>query len=339
MKINRFVWLIGLLAVCGMNVPCNAGNTHEKVSERAPHIQFEETDYDFGQVQEGTQVTHIYTFKNVGIDTLMLGKIRTSCGCTGALVSDRKIAPGGEGEIKVTFDTKNYRGKSRKTVTVHSNDPDRPQVQLAISCEILVEFELVPRYVNFGTIEKGEERSRSVKVRFPSDPTQWVTKVESMTRGIHARQVPSKSTKPGETEIRIRVNKEVPVGRLSGQVLISTTSPTKPTDTIMVVAHVRGEIAVQPSALTGVFRKGDPKAIRSISLTKKGKKDLKIEKVEEDTGRFAPHVVQVKEGEDYRVEIFLRADAEPGPFRGTLKIHTNDPNQRIIEVRLYGRVE
>lgn len=336
MRIGRFIWLLGLLIIYGVSLPCNAEDAPGRTSEGTPHIQFEETNYDFGQVQEGTKVTHIYTFKNVGTDTLVLGKIRTSCGCTAALVSEREIPPGGEGEVKVTFNTKNRHGRTRKTITVPSNDPDQPKVQLSITGNILVEVEITPRYLNFGTIKKGEERSGSVKVRFPSDPTLRVTKVKSLSKGIHAKQV---STKSGETEIKIWVDKDVPIGRLSGRVQISTTSPNKSTDTIIVVASVQGEIIAQPSVLSGVFRKGDPKAIRSVNLIERGKRNLKIKKVEEDTGLFTINVVKVKKGEHYRIELSLKDDAQLGRFQGKLKIHTNHPDQRVIEIRLAGVVK
>jgi len=339
MRIRRFIWIFGVSAIYAMSVPGHAENAPKKASEGIPRIQFEEMTYDFGQVREGTEVIHVYKFNNVGTDTLVIGKIRTSCGCTAALASEREIPPGEEGEIKVTFDSssRHGRGKIHRTITVPSNDPEQPKVELSLTGEVLVEIEITPRYLNFGTIQKGEERSGSVKVRFPCDPTRQVTQVESLTKGISAEQVSSKSAEPGETEIQIRLSKDVPVGRLSGRVQISTTNPNKPTDTIMVIANVQGEIVVQPSVLSGVFRKGDPKAI--VTLTKKGKKNLKIKKVEEDTGRFTTHVVQVKKGEHYRVELSLRDDAKPGRFQGTLKLYTNHPDQRVIEVRLSGVVQ
>jgi hypothetical protein len=319
-----------------MGHPCTGEDAPDTSSEGTPHIQFEETTYDFGQVKEGIQVIHIFTFKNVGTATLVLGKIRTSCGCTAAVVSEQEIPPGGQGEIKVTFDTKNRRGKSHKTITVSSNDPDQPNMQLSISGEILVDVDITPHYVNFGNIKRGEEHTKSVKVRFPHDPTLRVTRVESLTEGITAKQG---ATKSDETEIQIRVDRKAPVGRLSGRVKIHTTSPNKPTDVIMVVVHVMGEIMVEPSSLSGVFLKGNPKTLRSIDLTKKGEKNLKIEKVEENTGRFTTNVAEVKKGEHYRIELSLREDAELGSFRGTLRIYTNHTDQRVIEVRLSGSIK
>lgn len=341
MRISRFIWLIGLLTIYGMSVPCNAENAPKKVSDGTPRIQFEEITYDFGQVREGIKVTHVYTFKNVGTDTLVIGEIKTSCGCTAALASEQKIPPGKEGKINVILDSSSShgRGKVHRTITVNSNDPDQPKVQLSLTGEVLAEIEIMPPHLNFGTIKKGEERSESVKVRFPLDPTLRVTKVESLTEGIHAEQVTSKSAESGETEIQITVSRDLPVGTLSGRVQISTTSPSKPTDTIMVIANIQGEITVRPPALSGVFRKGDPKAIRSVDLTKKGKKNLKIEEVEEETGQFTTKIVEMKKGEHYRIDLALRDHAKPGQFSGTIKIHTNDPDQSVIEVRLSGVVQ
>ena len=129
------------------------------------------------------------------------------------------------------------------------------------------------------------------------------------------------------------------MGRLTGRVQITTTSPNKPTVPITVSGTVQGEITVQPSVLYGVFRKGAPKAIQSINLTKRGKKNLKVKEVEEDTGLFTISIAPVKEGEQYRIDLSLRDDAKTGRFQGTLKIHTNYSDQSVIEVPLSGMLQ
>ena len=108
---------------------------------------------------------------------------------------------------------------------------------------------------------------------------------------------------------------------------------------LLPTANVQGEIIVQPLALSGVFRKGNPTAIRPINLTTRGRKNLKIKKVEEDTGLFTVNVVTAKKGEHYQVELGLREDAKTGRFRGTLKMYTNHRDQGVIEVPLSGVIQ
>ncbi|MBN1297091.1 DUF1573 domain-containing protein [bacterium] len=52
------------------------------------------------------------------------------------LVTTSDVPPGGEGTIDVTFDTRNRSGKSRKSITVHTNDPANRRIKLMVSAEL-----------------------------------------------------------------------------------------------------------------------------------------------------------------------------------------------------------
>ncbi len=44
----------------------------------APKISFEQTEYDFGDLDQGEKVEHLFLFKNVGKGTLVINKVRSS---------------------------------------------------------------------------------------------------------------------------------------------------------------------------------------------------------------------------------------------------------------------
>ena len=97
-----------------------------------PSLQFTELQHDFGTVKEGNVVDYTFTFKNKGEGTLTIDDIKTSCGCTAALVSSNSLKPGEEGTLKVELNTKHRTGKMSRTVTVKSNDPKEPNKILTI---------------------------------------------------------------------------------------------------------------------------------------------------------------------------------------------------------------
>jgi hypothetical protein len=84
-------------------------------------IQFYETKYSFGQVNEGDIVKHVFRFKNTGNNPLMISKVDVSCGCTVPTFSKEPIAPGGEGQIQIQYNSTNHEGHQIKNVIVHSN--------------------------------------------------------------------------------------------------------------------------------------------------------------------------------------------------------------------------
>ena len=104
--------------------------------EKLPKIHFPETQYDFGVVKEGDVVSHTFKFVNQGKETLDITDIKTSCGCTAALVSSKKIEPGKDGTIKIDLDTKNRQGRMSRTITVTSNDPEEPNKVITIYAEV-----------------------------------------------------------------------------------------------------------------------------------------------------------------------------------------------------------
>jgi hypothetical protein len=47
-------------------------------SAKAPTISFDSLEYDFGSVDQGTKVEHIFKFKNTGVGMLHIEKVRSS---------------------------------------------------------------------------------------------------------------------------------------------------------------------------------------------------------------------------------------------------------------------
>lgn len=97
-----------------------------------PRIYFYNNQHDFGNLKEGQKVEFTFKFRNSGKKNLEIKDIKTSCGCTAALVSNKMLKPGEEGTLKVELDTTNREGKVRREVTVISNDPEEPNKILTI---------------------------------------------------------------------------------------------------------------------------------------------------------------------------------------------------------------
>lgn len=86
-----------------------------------PNFQWSETEWDFGTINEGDVVEHVYTFTNTGEAPLIIESAKPSCGCTVPNWSKEPIPVGGTGEITVKFDSKGKPNIQNKTVTVTAN--------------------------------------------------------------------------------------------------------------------------------------------------------------------------------------------------------------------------
>ncbi len=101
-----------------------------------PNIEFEKTEFSGGKVLAGEKVTYTYKFTNTGKEDLVIESVKASCGCTASAPKDKIVKGGESSEIVATFDSRGRSGLQTKTVTVTSNDPDKPNTILKFSVEV-----------------------------------------------------------------------------------------------------------------------------------------------------------------------------------------------------------
>ncbi|GAB3756590.1 DUF1573 domain-containing protein [Spirosoma pomorum] len=83
-------------------------------------MKFAQETHDFGKIEQGKPVTHVFDFKNTGSDPVIINDAQASCGCTKPSFSREPIMPGKSGQISATFNAA-APGQFTKTVTVTSN--------------------------------------------------------------------------------------------------------------------------------------------------------------------------------------------------------------------------
>ena len=112
-------------------------NSKLTASLKAPKIVFKEDVHDFGNVPRGPELQYNFKFTNKGNANLIIERVQTSCGCTGATVGEKTEYKKNEsGEIKVNFTTQGREGHQEKTIIIYSNDPENPQKVITVKCDI-----------------------------------------------------------------------------------------------------------------------------------------------------------------------------------------------------------
>jgi len=134
-KISFFV--IGLAVVFSFSAILVSKNLKDP-KLFGPAITFEKDKMSLGDVPQGPKVEGTFEFTNTGQNQLEIKNVTTSCGCTGAVVDEKKVfEPGENGKIKFTFNTEGRMGTNEKTITVFSNDPKNPSKNLVFDCNIV----------------------------------------------------------------------------------------------------------------------------------------------------------------------------------------------------------
>lgn len=194
----------------------------------APRLVVDQVEYNFGSVPQGEKVQHSFTFSNAGDAPLIVQKVRSSCGCTAALVTSRNLGPGESGELKTSFDSARFRGEVSKTVYLYTNDPLAPVMQLVIKGQVRELFALTPRQVQFGRVAPGQTVEASVTLTNNTGEDLVFDPVQTTTPELRADLDEQMSA--GESQdIRIFLKPKPGQTRFSGYVMLKAVGD-KPYD-------------------------------------------------------------------------------------------------------------
>jgi tetratricopeptide (TPR) repeat protein len=109
-------------------------NTAIALVSSAPSIYFSEDSWDFGEITADELPTHIFKFKNIGDEVLVIEGTKVSCeSCIDPVISTKELNPGEEGELKITVNSLDMIGRFTKRIYVESNDPVNPRTIITVS--------------------------------------------------------------------------------------------------------------------------------------------------------------------------------------------------------------
>lgn len=138
---------IAILAVLGLILGLVAYGYSQAIppsqsqTESQPQIEITPITFDFGEVKYGEIAEYTFKIKNLGKEVLEIKRVSTSCGCTTAEVSKKRIESNEEVDLKVVYDTgamsgSHAKGKQERTIYVKSNDQVDPQVEVIINAYV-----------------------------------------------------------------------------------------------------------------------------------------------------------------------------------------------------------
>ncbi|MFH0906867.1 MAG: DUF1573 domain-containing protein [bacterium] len=135
--------IIGLILVLAFSIYgyFSAVPGVEDNEEDQPKIEINPQTFDFGEVEYGQILEYTFKIKNLSNQILEISKVTTSCGCTTAQISQEKINPQEEIELKVIYDTgamggTHAKGDQERIIYIKSNDPINPQTEVTISAYV-----------------------------------------------------------------------------------------------------------------------------------------------------------------------------------------------------------
>lgn len=280
--------------------------------------------FDFGTMNqdEAGSRRHSFVLTNTGDRPVRVTKVTASCGCTSAAAPADPVAPGASVEMPVSANWQGRAGMQAATVTVQTDSPVTPKLELAVSGLVTVPAVAFPGELNFGLLGPGERASRLVKVSQGTESVPFVitglqndspyVTVHRAATADGAGAAAGRAVAGGPGEFLVEIVAPAEAARHEVKLVFTTDLPSCPQLPVVVRAEFQGALAATPPA---VFF-----AENSI------KQEVTVRSLREPIGPDATAEVDWKGG-------------EPNPFYVADVIRPNGPRTGILAVAVGVRTE
>jgi len=303
------------------------------MAQAAPHISFDATHFDFGKIPGDVKVSHRFKVTNTGQAPLNITRLNPSCGCTSTVIGKWTLAPQESTEVEVAFNPAGFRGLSRKSIQVISDDPASPTTTLTFEADVVREIMPSTDSVFFQDLVRSVPRKASVKLASGTDKPVKLTEARAPGAPYLSAAL-RQDGKDAWVDITLDGHK-IPAGRTVGAdaIIVTTANPKVPTVTLTVQWELRASVVADPvrvawSETVGqelhtkvVLKQADGKPFRILSA----RTTNPVLTVEGITKAAAPR---------QEIEVVLAADAKPGLYTEKVILALDDPNQPELELRV-----
>jgi hypothetical protein len=339
MKLKAFLGVLSILSVFAVIA-------HSQSVEGIPKIVINKTEHNFGEVKKGDQATYSFVFKNEGSAELLIKNVAPTCGCTASEFT-KSVPPGQEGKITLSINTSSFNGAVTKSAEVTTNDPQRERFSLVMS--LVIASDSAPQGRQIGPFIIGPSNQSILRVAQGMSVNGLITITNVAANSIRITNVnpQGESFSVNLTTLvegrRYALNfgstANLPLGSHKQTVKLATDSKEMPELEIHLEAIVIRAVSVNPSSLT--FENvplSDPEAEipvvskllwlrleRGVGLEiKEVSSDLPFVKVKKESTLGAGQMILLRVG--------FSEKPPKGTHLGKIKIETNHPHAKVIEV-------
>lgn len=343
-------------------------------------ITFQKTEHNFGKINESDgRVSTIFEFKNEGMEPLVLSNVRASCGCTTPTWTRTPIEPGETGTVTVTYNPKGRPGRFSKTVTITSN-ASNATTRLYIKGEVIPaaakpankypvkmgELSLSQKTMQFGTIKKGSNITRSIEYANLTDDTLTVSVLMNNNDMFLTPVLSLERLRPKESGT-LNLNFDAATckewGPVTRHIYVMVNGKRELTDDykINLYANIEEDFSLLTAAERqkapiaevvheidlGTLKAGE-KASRKVPLKNVGVNTLQLRRlVNNNSGilKVEPARWSIKGGKSTDLKVELTAlqsngtKLGAGNYRRQIEIITNDPQQPKLYIYIKWTVE
>ena len=195
------------------------------LAEPLPRIEVEQPVFDFGEVMRGRSVEHTFVFTNAGDAELIIDRVKSTCGCTGVLLSEKNIPPGSKGTIRAKFNSSRFNGAVKKNILLYSNDPSGKPVTFTVKGVVIIPLEANPARLMFGEVAVGQTKTISAVLTNLSGQSIKLANIRTSNTAFRAEVDANSLESNATTELRVIAAPDAKTANLGGAVLIRLVQP------------------------------------------------------------------------------------------------------------------
>ncbi len=314
---------------------------------KGPTIQVDERTVDAGNVRQGDQATITFKIKNTGDQDLTIFQVSASCGCTvpkNLTDEQKRVEPGETLELEATFDSRGRRGVQRKEITVVSNDPIEPRLQLYLTAKIVTLFEINvdgrdSRGLRFGKLRPGQTVEKDVDV-LPTEPGKSL-EIGSITLHhpslTYTTEPLSKDNRRGFRVI-LSASPDAVIGSVTTPLIVEAKSGEESgSSSLTISGEIIGELGFRPPTIKQWQPALPGTKLRPVTVSSHSGTPFEIYGA--DAGPTLSTTITPNDKRNrYTVTMEVKPDAAPGPFGHLLKIRTNSTEQPLLIIPVFANV-
>ena len=299
---------------------------------------------DVGQVSRGEKIDVEFVLDNRGEGALQIRSVQPACGCTVAYF-DERIAPGGSGFVRASVETKDLTGTIAKSITVLSNDPATPRLQLTVKADIRAFVVAQPAYARFVHTQTQPAQATALIVSSPDAVDFRVLEVVSPYPHVRAS---SREAAPAERladlegrqwRIEIELAEDSPVGPLRDFLVVRTNHPQQPELQVPLSGVVRPVLHLTPGAADfGELALAGQAREVVLTLVNFGQTPVEVRSVATDVEGAQARFEEIEKGKRWKIVVQLRPEIGKGRVEGKLRVETSSPVLPHLEIPLTGRI-
>jgi len=312
----------------------------------APKLSILKSRLEMGPLTAGDTAEVEFPLANAGTEPLRIEQVITSCGCTTTSYPET-LQPGEKGFLKAKLAANVFwNGIVEKHLTVKSNDPDQPSVDLQFTAQIRPLLQFSPSSLVSVNYKRGDVIRQVFTITPGSDVPVEITGVTPGGPGTEARLLPAESgDKPGTARVEVTIRPPDTGGDFTRGVLLQTTHARVGAVPIVINGVAQDGFTVMPSLLylAGLRTTADTGPPKIVTLSKRIG-SFHILSVTSDRPELKAEVRRPTNGEaaeegDGEISIRYLGGLPQGQAEGKITVTTDDPARPTIEIPYLAMVE